>query len=287
MRRLLASLVVVAVVPVGIGSHDAAAQVASKATPAQRCADAAKAFANLPPPATLDDVVGAIGQSIRFAPSNDVLNRLSSNPRSAYLAATSRLYGSALWLDPTGDDTGSLTQAITTQDGPVANKLLSDLQGIYAALDRARRKEKLPAACSSAAFGSAYFAQAAPIVARELALTGDFATDANAACTRLGTKVSAAEGRVDITDISSVQDLVTDAYNSFLALQIDLRAITPPPAAAQPYAQVQQIVDKAVNDLHKAQSPSTSTRDFQRLSQELPSLADPITTAANAAGFSC
>jgi hypothetical protein len=289
MHRSIASVSLSLVVLVALPrAASVPTHVAARKSPAQVCQTAVRAFAALKPPATAADVVDGIDRAIRLTPSTADLNNFPNALHSKYVAAAQeRLYGSALWLDPTNVDVGSLTQAILTHDGPVAAKLLGDLQRIYAAMDRAQKKEKLPSACTSKAFGSAYFRQAAPVVMRELALTGDFGTDVSTACTRLVTKINTSEANTDVTDISSVEDLVKDADNAFRALQIDLRAITPPAANAQSYAPVQHVVDDAVKKLDKASNPSTSSAEFRRLGAQLSALGDQITTAAKAAGLNC
>jgi hypothetical protein len=285
-RRIsnLAALAVVSCVGAGVLMP---ASLPSRRTPAQVCKAAVAGFARLPAPATLQDVDAGIASAIRISPSNADLNNFTSNLNSGYLAATGQLYGSDLWLNPTGVSAGSLTQAIDSGDGPVANKLLVDQQRIYAAIDRAQKKEKLPSACSSAAFGANYFTQVAAVIRAKLPLSGNFVTDANTACARIGTKIQQAQSQVDITDISSVEDFARSGDQAFKALQIDLQAIGPPPGNPPQYATFRGIVDQAVKQLDQAANPSTSIDKFRALGQQITSLSQPLTSAAAAIGINC
>jgi hypothetical protein len=219
MQRVLAGVVALAMLSLAAGGRDVEGSAHGR-TPAQICKTAVKAFALLLPPASLRDIPAGIDKASVLSPGTPVVNTFPINPDGPYWAAYDRLNGSGLLQDPTGIAADSIIQAVKAGDGPLANKLMAHLQGILAAIDRAQKKDKLPAACSSQAFGAAYFVQVAAVIKANLPLTGNFTTDMNAACTRFVSRVHTIPA-LDLTDPSSVQDFITNYDQTFHALQVD------------------------------------------------------------------
>lgn len=283
--RAALGLAVLAAVALAAGGN--VASVPSKQKPAQLCQAALRALAQLPPPASVDDAAGHMTALIHW----DAAEVEAVSTKSDWLHATeNQLIGSDLFLDPTNVSATSLAQALATHDGPLAAQLLNKAQTIYAAIDRAQKHDKLPAACSSPAFGAAYLAQVAALVRSGLALTGDFTTDANAACARVNKKRVSAAQDLDLTDQTSLEGYVGDVGQAFHAFQVDLQAIAPPPGPPVAYSNLRSIVDQAVQKIDQANATLTTgagKRQLQTLGEQISALGPPLTAAASALGLTC
>jgi hypothetical protein len=286
MRRILALVVALAVVSLAAGGRDVGDRALRRGTPAQICKAAVKAFAQLPPPASLQGIPAGLDKASTLYPGTEAVNTFPINPEGPFWAAYDRLSGSGLLGDPTGVAADSIIQAVKAGDGPLANKLMTELQGIVAAIGRAQKKDKLPAACSSQAFGASYFALVAAVIKANLPLTGTFTTDLNAACARFVARVQTIPA-VDVTDSSSVSDFITNFDQTFHALQVDAQTIAPPPENPPAYSTFRNVLDQAVKKLDKAAAPGTSPSQLRALGPQLTSLGQPITDAAAALGVRC
>ncbi len=259
----------------------------SRKSPSQICKKSVGAFQRLPAPATVQDAQAGLSRIIVLAPSIAATNDFTSNPTGAYATAMSHFYGSPFLLDPTGVSAGSIPQALSSGDGPLATRLLSELQTVYASIDRAQKKEKVASACSSQAFGSGYVAQVAALVPRALPLSGNFVTDTNAACSRFGTKSQMIVAQADLTSATGLQDFISNYDEAFRALQIDVQTIAPPPGNPPAYTSFRSVIDQAVQKLDVANKPSTTRSQLQQLGPQITGLAQPITAAATALGVNC
>jgi hypothetical protein len=284
--RLLAGVVALAVLSLAAGGRGVADRAHQRRTPAQICQKAVKRFAQLPPPASLQDIPAGIDKTFGRTPSNEDVNAFPISATGAYSTAVTRLNSSGLMLNPLRVAANSITQAVQAGDGPLANKLMADLHAIFTAIDRAQKKDKLPAACASQAWGATYFAPVAALIEASMPLTGTFTTDMTAACTRLTTRAKAIPN-VDVTDPSSVRDFITNYDNAFRALQVDAETITPPPGNPPDYVTFRKIIDQAVTKLDKASDPHTTNSQLRTLGAQLTGLAQPITAAAAALGVNC
>jgi hypothetical protein len=286
MRRILAGVVALAMLSLAAGGRDVGGSAHRRGTPAQICKAAVKAFARLSPPASLQDIPAGLDKASTLYPGTEEVNTFPINPEGPFWAAYDRLNGSGLLQDPTGIAADSIIQAVKAGDGPLANKLMAHLQDILAAIGRAQKKDKLPAACSSQAFGAAYFAPVAAVIKASLPLTANFTTDMNAACTRFVSRVQTIPA-LDLTDPSSVEDFITNFDQTFHALQVDAQTIAPPPGNPPAYNTLRRVLDQAVTKLDKAAAPETSVSQLRALGPQLTSLAQPISAAAAALGVTC
>jgi len=287
--RQAVSLAVVAVGTL-VTAGRAGAAVPGTTKPAARCQAAVRVDTRLAPPTSLQTAATTIARRVLDWDAAEV-ESVTPNRSSGWVSAVERgLINSGLLADPTNLDAGSIPQALLAGDGPLATQLLHQLRGVYASIDRHQKKEKLPAACSSQAFGAAYMAQVGALVQADLPLTGAFATDADAACSRLDQKISMSSSRVDLTDLSSVTDLVGNLTAAFRAFQVDLQAIPPPGGSAAPYAAFQGLVDQAVQKLTLAQrelNTNASAAQLQSIGNQISILGDPLTAAAGGLGLTC
>jgi len=95
---------------------------------------------------------------------------------------------------------------------------------------------------------------------------------------------------VDLTDLSSVTDLVGNLTAAFRAFQVDLQAIPPPAGSAAPYGAFQGLVNQAVQKLTQAQRELTtnaSAAQLQSIGNQISILGDPLTAAAGGLGLTC
>ncbi len=285
MRHIAVASIGVLSMSVVAAARPAAAPI--RKSPAQICKQSVAAFEQLPAPATVQDAEAGLARIIVLAPSIAAVNNFTSTATGPYQTAMSHFYGSPFLLDPSGVSARSIPQALASGDGPLATKLLTELQAVYTGIDRAQKKEKVASACASQAFGSGYVAQVAALVQRALPLTGDFVTDTNAACSRFNTKSQMIQSQADLTTATGIEDVISGYDEAFHALQIDVQAIAPPPGNPPAYAAFRSVIDKAVQNLDNANKPSTSRSDLQRLGPQITALAQPITAAASALGLNC
>lgn len=283
MRRMVAGIGVLAVLSLGAGGRVAPNGVPEGRTQAQLCQAAVRAFAKLTPPASLQAVPAAVTAGVRAQPMWSDLNLPASSRYSDLVAQGG--------LDPLlGSSGGYKSTDIATNiadgDGPVATNDVAELQRVFAAIDRARKKEHLPAACSSGAWGSGYFLPALATLVKGLTLTGDFTTDANAACARLDKRTATAAKNLNPDNPESA---VSDLDQAFRAFQVDLQAIPAPPGPPPQYTSFRSVIDGAVKTLDHANA-TVHTPDLSvlhRLSQQISTLAAPVTSGAAALGLNC
>jgi len=165
-----------------------------------------------------------------------------------------------------------------------AHSALIHAQSELAGIDEARAAAHVSAACSSEAFGATYLAAAASVINSALpGLTGDFVTDATAACVRLTRRTAEAQDEHP----GSIVPSLDYAFTSF---GVDLAALTPPAETATQVASLQSLVDDTVRKLDRLLSkhgnyPSDAV--FKKLGTDLVALGDDLDAAVRAAGLDC
>jgi hypothetical protein len=271
---LLSAVPLVALVAVG-GLLPARVPVRQTRAQATRiCAQARAAFAALPAPATL----AAAQSGITSWLGGKYSDRLDSTTFSPLPAEVSNLESSL----------GDVSHALSESDGPGATHAVGEARRDLGAIDAAAKKVQLPG-CSSRSFGRAYLTQVQSLVASTLALTGDFTTDANAACRRFDTKAVQIQKALNPRKIASVQAYLEALEVEYRALQIDLAAVTPPAGSANQFATFQASIRQAISELSSAGSALRSGDQTQlgQLGRQLSALGGTVNQEAAGLGLTC
>ena len=127
------------------------------------------------------------------------------------------------------------------------------------------------------------------LVASTLALTGNFATDATAACRRFDTNAVQIQKALKPTKTASVQAYFAALEVEYRALQVDLAAMTPPAGSEQQFATFQASIGKAIGELSSARSALRSGDQTQlaQLGRALNNLGGTVNQEAAALGLTC
>jgi hypothetical protein len=238
------------------------------------CAQAKAAFTALPAPSTLAAAEAGIADWRRGTFSE----RIDPSSFSPLPSAIARLE----------TDLKALSAAMSDGDGPGATQALRAARADLARIDSAATQRKVPG-CSSLSFGRGYVGQLAALVRSALPLTGDFLTDANAACRRFDTKAVPLQNGLNPKSASSVQSYLRSLHTLYTALQIDLRALTPPAGSEQKFSAFLGSISTGIQELQAAGS-ALSAGDQTKLRQlgpQLTSLGTTVNREASGLGLTC
>jgi hypothetical protein len=286
LRRFGALLVVpmvLAAVP-GVAPHSVATQ-----TPAKICTVAARKFAQLPPPTSLEDLIDGVREFLFDVDGvtidlEDAAPKLFFDDHTAY---TRHLRGFSDAVEDLRDALGAPIGAPPRAPlGPAAHSAIAKAQYDLAGIDETRAKAKVPAACSSEAFGAGYLAQAASLITTVVpGPTGEFTTDGNAACARLNRKL---RGALD-QQSDDVPDYVLLLDRAFTSFQLDVQALTPPADLTTQFASLQDVLDRAVQKLAALtiSVDDASQSRLKKVSRELSALGEQLAAATTALGLDC
>ncbi len=271
---LVSAVPLVALVAAGglLPAHVPSKQTRSQATAV--CAQSKAAFTALPAPSTLAAAEAGIASWLhgKFSDRIDP-NSFSPLPVAIFSFET---------------DLKDASTAMTDGDGPGASQAIRVARADLARIDSAAKQRKVPG-CASPSFGRAYVGQLGTLVTSTLALTGDFLTDANAACRRFDTKAVPLQNSLKPSSSSSVQSYLGSLKVLYAALQIDLRAVKPPAGSEQKFSAFQASISKGIQELQAAGSALSSGDQTQlrTLGPELTSLGTTVNREASALGLTC
>jgi len=169
-------------------------------------------------------------------------------------------------------------------DAEATQSALALAQQETTALDAARAAAKLPAACSSQAFGTAYLTAAAALINQDVpAPTSDFVTAATPPCNRLAQRANDAQ-HVHPTDV------LPSADYAFASFDLDLSRLTPPPAVATQFATLKSL---SSGTLQRLDSLLLRYGDLlpksvgKKVGREIKALAPQFVKATQAVGLTC
>jgi hypothetical protein len=188
-------------------------------------------------------------------------------------------------------DLGNVEAAMATGDGPTATVAVSHAGADLDAIDRDATRAGIPA-CASTAFGRAYVGRLGPLVATDLALTGDFVTDANAACARFGRSTNLATQGLqpsDLRDPDTLSNYVGGYVDALTALRQDFAAISPPAAQQAPVTSFDAALDQTIRQLGQAEPGLSSGRAAQvaPVTNQLGAITRSLTAEAATFGVDC
>ncbi len=265
---LVALLVTVGVASAATSAHQTSAQAS------RVCAQSQAAIAALPAPST----AAAAQAGLTSWLGGKYSSRLDSSAFSPLPTDVFNLESSFR----------NLRDALGVGDGPGATDTIGPARRDLTQIDAAARQRKLPA-CTSAAFGRAYLGAVQAMVASTLALTGDFATDANAACRRFDTKAVQLQRGLNAKSASSLQTYLKGLEMQYEALGIDLAAVKPPPGQKQQYSTFVGSIHQAIGELTSAGSALSSGNQTKlaQLGRALDSLGGTVNQEAKGLGLIC
>ena len=247
-------------------------QTRSQAT--RVCTQAGASFAALPAPTTLAVAEAGIASWLTGKYSKQLdPNAFSPLPAAVFDVETSL---------------GDVSTALSASDGPGATHAIRQTRAGLANIDHAAKKLRL-LRCSSPAFGRTYVNQLASLVTSTLALTGNFTTDANAACLRFDTKAVQLEKTLNPSSSSSIHAYLARLQGPYQALQVDLAAVRPPAGSEQRFSTFQASITRAIQELESDSSALSSGNETQlrQLGTELNTLGDTVSQEARALGLTC
>jgi len=238
------------------------------------CAQSQAAFAALPAPTTLAVAEAGLASWLEGKYSSRI-DAGSFSPLPAAIAGLET-------------DLGKASTAMSDGDGPGANTAIRRARADLARIDSAAKQRKLPG-CASSSFGRGYVSQLPGLVTSTLALTGDFLTDANAACKRFDTKAVTLQAGLNPNSSSSVQRYLGSLQTLYEALQVDLRAVTPPAGSSEKFAAFQASISKGIQELQSAGSALRSGNQtaLRQLGPQLTALGTTVNQQASALGLTC
>ncbi len=170
----------------------------------------------------------------------------------------------------------------------VTARHITTARGELDQIDASATALKVPE-CGSASWGRAYVEAAEAFVAAQLPMptpgTGDFATDATAACGRFyGTFASLppnAEPPSDPAEYAAFLQMLEDAYEQ---LVVDLSALTPPAGSEGDYAEVVELVELAVESVDRADRDPNRLTELER---PLGAIGAELRPRVRIVGFDC
>jgi len=274
-RRLprLSAVPLVALVATGGLLPSLAVSKQTRGQAAAVCAESRAAFAALPAPTTLAVAEAGIASWLEGKYSS----RIDPTFRPLPVA-----------ISGLETDLGKVSTAMSDGDGPGANDAIRRARADLTRIDSAAKQRRLPG-CASSSFGRAYVGQLAGLVTSTLSLTGDFLTDADAACKRFDTKAVALQAGLNPNSSSSVQRYLASLQTLYEALRIDLRAVTPPAGSAQKFAAFEASISKGIQELQSAGSAlrSGDQTALRQLGPQLTALGTTVNDQASALGLTC
>jgi len=278
VRRFRGVVVLVLAVAL-LGAARAPGRLGARRAPgsaAKVCARARKAFAQIGPPGTLVDAQTGLDRWLRGNYSAQIPKGLP------------RLRADVGDLEM---DLGNVDSAVANGDGPTASDAVRRAGVDLDAIDREATSADV-AACASGAFGRAYVEGLGLLITTELALTGDFATDANAACARFSRSTNLATQGLhpsDLQDPDTLSNYVGGFVDALTALREDFAAITPPRGQQQPVSSFEATLDQTIQQLGQAAPKLSSGPPSQvtPITDQLDAVTRSLTTDAAAFGVDC
>ena len=271
MRRSQAVAFPLAVLLVGavarMPSVVAASQ--SRAGLAKICAASKKAFAALPAPTTIAAAEAGLTQWRKGRYSDKI------DPNSFERIG--------LDLNFYEMDLDTLVGTMMDGDGPVASDGTQRAAKDLDIIDKDAKKIRLPA-CGSTSFGRAYIMALGPLVHSALALTGNFTTDATAACARFENKTGQLNP-LDLLDPAAQPGFLASFGQDVKALGRDFAAITPPAGHEQQFAAFRALIEQVATTLNQVSNATSS--QLPQIQSQLSSLSDQLGAAGTSLGITC
>jgi hypothetical protein len=241
----------------------------SSAGLARICTASKKAFAALPAPTTIAAAEAGLTQWRKGRYSDKV------DPNSFERIG--------LDLNFYEMDLDTLVGTMMNGDGPAATdgaqRSVKDLDVI----EKDAKKIRV-VACRSASFGRAYVTALGPLVRSALALTGNFSTDATAACARFEHQ-SGQLNPLDLLDPTAQAGFLANFGQDLKGLSRDFAAITPPAGHEQQFASFRAVIDQLVATLNQASTATSS--QLPQIQTQLSSLSDQLGTVGTSLGITC
>jgi len=247
------------------------------------CSDVADGIARVPQPATLDEL------SAGYFDIFPLLSDLSDGYEE--LSPPGELEEDADRLEARIDDVFSVYSNLRTaaelRELDDADEDIADGEDVIGRIDGLASRLEVEE-CRDA-FGAEHLTNAAALVAAERQVqlpTGDFVTDANAACSRFVEDISDAGFP---TDPVSYQLFVSTLRQAYELLGRDLEALPSPPGSEAQVAEFVDTIDEAVGALSQAASTTGSAgdEDIAALQEELAGLGGDLSAQASALGLDC
>ena len=253
--------------PAGMPSVLAARQ--SRAALAKICTASKKAFAALPAPTTIAAAEAGLTQWRKNRYSDKI------DPNSFERIG--------LDLNFYEMDLDTLVGTMMDGDGPAATdgtqRAIKDLDVV----EKDAKGIRVPE-CRSGSFGRSYLMALGPLVQSALALTGNFSTDATAACARFEHQAGQLNP-LDLLNPTAQAGFLTSFGQDLKALSRDFAAITPPAAHEQQYATFRAVIDQLVTTLNRASNATSS--QLSQIQTQLSSLSDQLGAAGTSLGIIC
>ena len=117
-----------------------------------------------------------------------------------------------------------------------------------------------------------------------LALTGNFSTDATAACSRFE-RTASQLNPFDLLDPNAKAAFLMSFGQDVKALGRDFAAITPPAGHEQQFAEFRAVIDQLVTTLNQAANATDS--QLSQIQTQLSSLSDQLGAAGTSLGINC
>ncbi len=247
------------------------------------CDGAAAATTDIPSPTTSDELAGGIA-TLRAGvdPAANRLQRLRpSAGQQEHFADLVEHVDELIFQFRVLEDAAGQEAEVSAEQLAVAQQALDEIDDDATALD-------VPA-CGSASWGRPYVEVASAFVATQLRMptpgTGDFLTDASAACGRFYATFASippnSPAPSDPAEYAAFLQMLEDAYDQ---LVVDLRALTPPPGSQADYDEVVKLIQLAAKSVDRA---SRDPRRLAELERPLGAIGAELGPRVRVLGFNC